>query len=192
MAICNGSVSPSKSTNTGAFILDSIGQPQCSQYNFQRPQNHNQLLHPPSVKYEQQHIDTSPPNQTNIPNLQRPRPQHPRPLILCHIRRRRPLLRRNLLILQSSHRILLDLLLLRPPLTIHLYNRSATVRAICCRDLRIRIVCSTGGAGGLRGAFVVVGVVRRERFFVFEFGLVGLVAGEGLLGGEQRGKGGDG
>ena len=31
MAICNGSVSPSRSTNTGAFILDSTGQPQGSQ-----------------------------------------------------------------------------------------------------------------------------------------------------------------
>lgn len=48
-----------------------------------------------------------------------------------------------------------------------------------CRDLRIGIVCSAGGAGGLGGTFVVVGVVGGEGLFVFEFGLVGLVAGGG-------------
>ena len=184
MAICNGSVSPSRSTNTGAFILDSIGQLQDSQYDFQKPHNYSQLLYHPSIKYERQFVNIFHLKQTNIPNLQRPRPQHPRPLILRHIRRRRPLLRRNLLILQSSHSILLDLLL-RSPLTIDLDNGSAAVHAICSRDLRIWIVCSTGGAGGLGGAVVVVGVVGREGLFVFKFGLVGFVAGGVLLGGEQ-------
>lgn len=41
------------------------------------------------------------------PNLQRPCPQHSRPLIFCHVWRRTPLLFRNLLIPQPLHRILL-------------------------------------------------------------------------------------
>lgn len=46
-------------------------------------------------------------NIPHSPNLQRPCPQHSRPLILCHVWRRTPLLLRYLLIPQPLHRILL-------------------------------------------------------------------------------------
>ena len=43
--------------------------------------------------------------ESDLPNLQRPRPQHPCLLILGHIRRRGPLVLRNLLLPQPDHRI---------------------------------------------------------------------------------------
>ena len=57
----------------------------------------------------------------HIPNLQSPSPQHPRPLILRHIRRRTPLLIRNLLLLQPHNRILPHLL--RSSLAVYFHNR---------------------------------------------------------------------
>lgn len=57
-------------------------------------------------------LQCSPPLQKNenyphSPNLQRPCPQHSSALVLCHVRRRTPLLLRYLLIPQPLHRILL-------------------------------------------------------------------------------------
>jgi len=51
------------------------------------------------------HLHTKSPTSPNIPNLQRPRPQHPRPLILGHIRRRNPLIIINLLLQHALDRI---------------------------------------------------------------------------------------
>ena len=84
IAICNGSVSPSRSTKTGAFILQTPRQPwlRCLFC----------VLH------------------SNVPDLQRPRPQDPRLLILCHIRRRLPLLPRYHLLLLARHGVLILLL----------------------------------------------------------------------------------
>lgn len=46
-----------------------------------------------------------PPGSSNIPNLQRPCPQHSRPLVLGHVRRSDPLIVRDLLLQHSLDRI---------------------------------------------------------------------------------------
>jgi len=91
IAICSGSVSPSISTSTGAFILS---------YNHTT----SAYQHKPSPQHPVTYsapLQKSKKTSKGIPNLQRPRPQHPRPLILGHVRRRAALPARNLLLAQA-------------------------------------------------------------------------------------------
>lgn len=126
----------------------------------------------------------------NEPNLQRPRPQHPRPLILGHIWRRTPLRVRDSLLLETNHRILL-----------HPSRRTAASSSPCCsisthdnhipiRMMRRRspvhsdtVKCLIGQS---RGAVYIIDVIAIGRFeggfFFVEGWFVGFVA----VGGEKE------
>lgn len=130
----------------------------------------------PSLKYSTPH--PHPQNHVvdpDIPNLQRPRPQNPRPLILRHVRRRTPLIIIDPLLPQSHHPTLL-----RSVPRIHLHyippRRLCTIRQ---RNLRIWVIGCEASSGCLsrRGScvFWVVGVLGVLGLLVVEFGLFGLV-----------------
>lgn len=90
-AICSGSVSPSRSTSTGAFILSSLSVIHCTSF----------IL--PKIAY------------SHPPYLQSSRPQHSRPLILSHVWCRLPVLSCNHFLLLCTDCILILLFLLFCP-----------------------------------------------------------------------------
>ena len=117
----------------------------------------------------------------NVPDLQRPCPQHPRPLILGHVRRRAPVLLGHFFLLVPQHPSL-------PTRSARLAGVAAagiyfhhasttTASAIGGGLLRVWIVCGRGGRLSVgcqsRGR---VGIVWGEgRFVVIEGGFLGLV-----------------
>ncbi len=112
-----------------------------------------------------------------IPNLQRSGPQHSRPLILCHIRRGRPLVILYSLFLQPQHSIFLYLLPSAFP--IHLYHRPGC-RSRAIGHLRVWILGAkrtwrwgSGGCWEIR-VFGVLGL--KFGLFLVEGGLVSFVA----------------
>lgn len=120
--------------------------------------------------------------EKNTPNLQRPRTQHARTLILGHIRSRTPLIIRNLLLPQTQDRIFLSRRRTCPssiwahnhhiPIPVRMRRRRAVCDAfsglilwLTVRVSRTAIwILDIVGIGGLEGWLVVV-----------ECGLIGLV-----------------
>ena len=170
IAICNGSVSPSKSTSTGAFILRT---PSVSIY---RP-----YLSP---------LMASDIPRIYTPDLQRPCPQHPRPLILGHIRRRTPQLIRDPLALwprptKSYHSSIANLDDLPSITTGAVYCRPRRHRTVDAGGLGVRVGVGRGRGLRVRGRIAGRGVRvmgREGRLFVVKGGFLGFVLIAGVAG----------
>lgn len=111
IAICSGSVSPSKSTRTGAFILLT-----------------------PSIQYSAKNDSAASARCDNQPDLQCPRAQNARSFVLGHIGGSRSLLMRDLLVFWC---LILRRLVCPSGRVSRLYNRSAVFAG---REKLVRIV----------------------------------------------------
>lgn len=111
----------------------------------------------------------------HIPDLQRPRSQHPRPLILGHIRRCTPLLLRDLLFLQSHHGVLLPRAS-RAGILSHLDNAVGAVE-VAVQGIIVESGRMVTGVSGISAGAVVNGLL------VSKVGFIGLIVVDATLGG---------